>query len=176
MTKNPATIVCACFAINNMIRVEWYFDQSHLLTQANFKTEIGTYRLFHEIKKRIKSGNCLQRLEAENGLKQQRDALTIHDGIIFRGVVPFILPKLRHLFRQKRMRHILGRMQLRHQSEWQYGVPAFPKTFNILLVNVRIVKWTGLASEKKSQLGRNPKLGNGSTWIEVMLRTKPIFR
>ena len=29
--------------------------------------------------------------------KQHKDALTIHNGIIFRGVVPFFAPKLRHL-------------------------------------------------------------------------------
>ena len=47
--------------------------------------------------KRIKSGSWKRRSEAEKGFEQQKNALTLHNGIIFRGVVPFIPPKLRHL-------------------------------------------------------------------------------
>ena len=47
--------------------------------------------------KRLKSGNGKQFSEAEKGFEQQKDALTLHNGIIFRGVVPFIPPKLPHL-------------------------------------------------------------------------------
>ena len=82
----------ACFAINNI-----YFAQSDLVTQTEIKTELGTNRLFQDIMKRIKSGNGKQCSEAEKGFEQQKDALTLHNGIIFRGVVPFIPPKLRHL-------------------------------------------------------------------------------
>ena len=68
--------------------------------------------------KRIKSGNWKQCSEVEKRFEQQKDALTLHNGIIFRGAVPFIPPKLRHLvLAKKRMRHIPGRMQLRHQLE-----------------------------------------------------------
>ena len=81
-----------CFAINNI-----YFNQSDLVTQAEIKTELGTNRLFHDIMKRIKSGNWKQCSEAEKGFEQQKDALTLHNGIIFRGVVPFIPPKQRNL-------------------------------------------------------------------------------
>ena len=109
-----------CFAINNI-----YFDQSDLVTQAEIKTELGTNRIFQDIMKRIKSGNWIQCSEAEKGFEQQKYALTLRNGIIFRGVVPFFPPKLRHLVLAKahethsgkRMRHIPGRMQLRHQSE-----------------------------------------------------------
>ncbi|XP_075241565.1 uncharacterized protein LOC142336542 [Convolutriloba macropyga] len=45
--------------------------------------------------KRIKSGIWKQCSEAEKGFEQQEDALTILSGINFRGVVPFIPPKLR---------------------------------------------------------------------------------
>ena len=45
--------------------------------------------------KRSKSGNWKQCSEAENRFEQQKDAPTIHNRIIFRGVVPFIPPKLR---------------------------------------------------------------------------------
>ena len=82
----------ACFTINNM-----YFAPSDLVTQAEIKTELGTNRLFQDIIKRIKSGNWKQCSEAEKGFKQQKDALILHNGIIFRGVVPLIPPKLRHL-------------------------------------------------------------------------------
>ena len=80
-----------CFAINI------YFAQTDLVTQAEIKTELGTNRLFQDIMKRIKSRNWKQCFEAGKGFEQQKDALTLHNGIIFRGVVPFIPPKLRHL-------------------------------------------------------------------------------
>ena len=81
-----------CFAINNI-----YFAQSDLVTQAEIKTELGTNRLFQDIMERVKSGNWKQCSEAKKGFEQQTYALTLHNGIIFRGVVPFIPPKLRHL-------------------------------------------------------------------------------
>ena len=81
-----------CFAINHI-----YFTHSDLVTQAEIKTEFGTNRLFQDIVKRIKSGNWKQCSEAEKGFEQQKDALSLHNGIIFRGVVHFIPPKLRHL-------------------------------------------------------------------------------
>ena len=68
-----------------------------MLTQAEIKTELGTNRHFQDTMKRIKTGNWKQCSEAEKGFEQQKDALTIHNGIIFRGVVPFIPPKLRRL-------------------------------------------------------------------------------
>ena len=79
-----------CFAIN-------IFAQSDLVNQAEIKTELGTNRFFPDILKRIKSGNWKQCSKAEKGFEQQKDALTLHNGIIFRGVVPFLLLKLRHL-------------------------------------------------------------------------------
>ena len=82
----------ACFSTNSI-----YFPQSGLVNQGVIKTEVGTNRIFHDIMKRIKSGNWKQCAEAEKGFKQHKDALTIHIGIIFRGVLLFIPPKLRHL-------------------------------------------------------------------------------
>ena len=67
------------------------------MTQAEIKTELRRNRLFQDIMKRIKSDNRKQCSEAEKGFKQHKDALAIHNGVIFRGVVPFIPPKLRHL-------------------------------------------------------------------------------
>ena len=81
-----------CFAINNI-----YFAQSDLVSQSEIKDIIGTNRLFQEIMKRIKRNNWKPGSEAEKGFEQQKDALTINNGIIYRGVVPFISPKLRHL-------------------------------------------------------------------------------
>ena len=79
-----------CFAINNI-----YFAQSDLVTQAVIRTELGTNTLPGHMK-RIKSDNWKQCSEAGKGFEQQKDALTLHTGIILRGVVPFIPPKLRH--------------------------------------------------------------------------------
>ena len=80
-----------CFGIKKI-----YF-QSDLVTQAEIKTELGTNRHFQDIMKRIKRGNWKQCSEAEKGFEKQKDALTIHNGVTFRGVVPFIPPKQRHL-------------------------------------------------------------------------------
>ena len=63
-----------CFAINNI-----YFTQSDLVTQAEIKNELGTYRIFPDIMKRIKSRNWKQCSEAEKGFEQHKDALTIHN-------------------------------------------------------------------------------------------------
>ena len=64
------------------------------MTQSDNKTELGSSQLFQDVIKRIKSGIWKQCSEAEKGFEQQKDALTIHNGIIFRGVVPFIPLKL----------------------------------------------------------------------------------
>ena len=85
-----------CFALDNI-----YFVQSDLVTQSGIKTELGSNRLFQDVIKRIKSGIWKQCSEAEKGFEQQKDALTIHNGIIFRGVVPFIPPKLRPMMMAK---------------------------------------------------------------------------
>ena len=105
-----------CFAINNI-----YFAQSDLLTQAEIKTELGTNRLFQDITKRIKSGNWKQCSEAEKGFEQQKDSLTLQKVIIFSGAAVLFLSfhaNYDNWFWQKHMRHITGRMQLRHQSKW----------------------------------------------------------
>ena len=65
------------------------------MTQSEIKTELRSDRLFQDVIKRIKSGLWKQCSEAEKGFEQQKDALTIHNEIIFRGVVPFFPPKLR---------------------------------------------------------------------------------
>ena len=75
-----------CFAINNI-----YFAQSDLVTRAEIKTELGINRLL----------NWKQCSEAEKRFEQQKAALTKHNVIIFRGVVPFIPPKQGHLFLAK---------------------------------------------------------------------------
>ena len=93
-----------CFAINNI-----YFAQSDLSTQAEIRTELGTNRLFQDKMRRIKSGNWKHCSEEEKRFEQQKDALILHNGIIFRGVVPFIPPKLRHLVLTKAHETHLGK-------------------------------------------------------------------
>ena len=68
-----------CFALDNI-----YFVQSYLVTQSDIKTELGSNRLFQDVIIRIKSGIWKQCSEAEKGFEQQKDALTIHNRIIFR--------------------------------------------------------------------------------------------
>ena len=140
-----------CFAINNI-----YFAQSDLVTQAEIKTELGTNRLFQDIMKRIKSGNWKQCSEAEKGFEQQKYALTLHNGIIFRGVFPFIPPKLRHL--------VLAKAHETHPRK------------NATEVSVRMIAWwPGITQDvqhfvskcKNCQLNR-PSLGKTvSTWPEA---------
>ena len=88
-----------CFALDNI-----YFVQSDLVTQSDSKTELGSNRLFQYVIKRKKKRHLeiwKQCSEAEKGFEQQKDALTIHNVIIFRGVVPFIPPKLRPMVMAK---------------------------------------------------------------------------
>ena len=85
-----------CFALDNI-----YFVQSDPVTQSNIKTELGSNGLFQDVIKRIKSGIWKQCSEAEKGFEQQKDALTIQNGIIFRGVVPFIPSKMRPMLMAK---------------------------------------------------------------------------
>ena len=140
-----------CFAINNI-----YFAHSDLVTHAEIKTELGTNRLFQDIMKRIKSGNWKQCSEAEIGFEQQKDSFNSHNGIVFRGVVPFIPPKLRHL--------ILAKAHETHPGK------------NATEASVRMIAWwPGTTRDvqqfvgkcKNCQLNR-PSLGKTvSTWPEA---------
>ena len=85
-----------CFFLDNT-----FFVQTDLVTQSDIKTELGLNLLFQDVIKRIKNGISKQRSEAEKGFEQEKDALTIHNGIIFRGVVPFIPSKLRPMVMAK---------------------------------------------------------------------------
>ena len=71
------------------------------MTQSDIKTELVWKRLFQNVIKRIKRGIWKECSEAEKGFEQQKDALTILNGIIFRLVVPFIPPKLRPMVMTK---------------------------------------------------------------------------
>ena len=84
------------FALDNI-----YFVQSDLVTQSDIKTELGSNLLFQDVIKRKKNGIWKQCSEAEKRFEQQKDALRIHNGIIFRGVVPFIPTKLRPMVMAK---------------------------------------------------------------------------
>ena len=64
------------------------------MTKEEVKTELGANSLFQDM---VKRGNWISCSEAEKGFEQQKDALTLHNGIISRGIVLFIPPKLRHL-------------------------------------------------------------------------------
>ena len=84
------------FSLDNI-----YFVQSDLVAQSDIKTELGLNRPFQDVIKQTKSGIWKQFPEAEKGFEQQKDALTIHNGIIFLGVVPFIPSKLRPMVMAK---------------------------------------------------------------------------
>ena len=158
-----------CFGLDKI-----YFVQSDLVIQSDIKTELGLNRLFQDVIKRIKSGIWKQCSEAEKGFEQQKDALSIHNGIPFRGVVPFIPPKLRAMVMAKAHETHPGKMQLKHQFEWWLGGPASVKTFFDLLVNVRNqTKKTGLAWRKQYLLSRKVKFGKYSTLTGATLRIKP---
>ena len=95
--------------------------------------------------KRIRSGNWKQCSEAEKRFEQQKDALTLYNGIIFRGVVSFIPPELRHLVSAKAHETHPGK--------------------NATEASVRMIAWwTGITQDvqhfvsKNSQINR-PSLG-----------------
>ena len=102
-----------CFAINTN-----YFARSDLMTQAQLKTEPGINKFFHNRPKRIISRNWKQCSEAEKRFDQKKDALTIYDESSSEVLFHSFHPNYDTWFWQKPMRHILGRLQQRHQSEW----------------------------------------------------------
>ena len=104
-----------------------YFAQCETVSHADIRSELGTNRVYSDKIKRIKSGDWSKCSEAEKGFEQQKDCLTIHDGIIFRGVVPFIPPNLRTIVIKK-----AHEMQLKLQYGWALGGLASLKTYNVL--------------------------------------------
>ena len=127
-----------------------------MVTQAEIETDLGTNRLFQDIMKKIKSGDWKQCSEAEKRFDQHKDALTIHNGIIFRGVVPFIPPKLRHL--------VLAKAQETHPGK------------NATEASVRMIAWwPGKTQDvqhfvskcKNSQMNRPSLEKTVSTWPEA---------
>ena len=76
------------------------------MSQVEIKTELGTNTLTgHNETNRKRQ---LETMFSEKVFEQQKDALTIHNGIIFKGVIPFIPPKLRHLVLAKA-----------HETSWE---------------------------------------------------------
>ena len=135
-------------AINNI-----YFAQSNLMTKAQIKTEPGTTRFFQDVMKRIKSGNWKQCPEAEKGFKQHKDALTTHNGIIFRGFVPFNPPKLQHLVLAKAHETHLGKIAIDASVRMIAWLPGITQDFQHFDSNC-----------KKCQMNR-PSLGKTvSAW------------
>ena len=85
-------------------------------------------------------GNQKQCLEAKKGLEQHKNALNIHNRIIFRVVVPFIPPKLEHLVFAKAHEIHPGKNANKasvRMIAWWTGIP---QTFNIFLLIERNVK------------------------------------
>ena len=160
-----------CFAISNM-----HFAQGDLVTQAEIKTEIGTNRLFHNIMKRNKSRNWIQCSEAEKGFEKQKDALTIHDGVIFRDVVHFILTKLRHLILATAHETHLGKIAIEASVSmiaWWPGITQDVQHFVITCKNCHT---------RRPSLGKTvpswPEpdvLGTAPHGLGVLLRTKAIY-
>ena len=153
-----------CFAINN-----FYFALSDLVTQTEIKTELGTNRHFQDIMNWVKNGNWEHCSEAEKGFEQQNEALTIHNGIIFRGVVPFISPKLRQLVLSKAHDTRPGRDATEasvKMKAWWPGITEDVQHFVNKCINCQMNRpsW-----EKQSLRVQKPTLGNISSWTVVML-------
>ena len=121
-----------CFALDN-----FYFVQSNLATQSDIKTELGSNRIVQDVIKGIKSGIWKQCSEAEKGFEQQKDALTIHNGIIFQGVVPFNPHKLRPMVMAKAHETHPGKNAAETAVRMMACGPASVKIFFDMLVNVR---------------------------------------
>ena len=106
--------------------------------------------------KRIKTGNWKQCSAAEKSFEEQKDALVLHNGIIFRSVVLFFSPKLGHL--------VLAKAHETHPGK------------NATEASVRMTAWwPGITQDvqhfvskcKNCQMNR-PSLGKSvSTWPEA---------
>ena len=140
-----------CFGINNI-----YFTQSDLMTQAEIKTEPGAKRRFQAIKWNESKAAIGNNVQKRKGFEQQKDALTFHNGIIFRGVVPFIPPKLRNL--------VLTKAHGTHPGK------------NATEASVRMIaQWPGIARDvqhfvskcKNCQMNRPSLRKTVSTWSEA---------
>ena len=118
--------------------------------------------------KRIKSGIWKQCSEAEKGFEQQKDALTSHNGIIFRGVFPFIPPNLRHLVLAKAH----GTHLVKNATEASVRIiawwPGITQDVQHFVSKCKKCQLKGLAWKKQSLRGQKPTFGNGSTWTGVM--------
>ena len=141
-----------CFTINNI-----YVAQSDLVTQAEIKTELGTNRLFPD-----KETNQKRQLETMfrrgKGFEQRKDALTIHNEIIFRGV-PFIPPKLRHLVLAKAHETHPGKTATEasvRMIAWWPGITQDVQHFVSKCKNCHM-------NRPKSLRGQKSTFGNGST-------------
>ena len=132
------------------------------MTQSNIKTELGSNRLFQDVIKQIKIGIYKQCAEAEKGF-QQKDALTIHNGITFRGVVPFIPPKLRPTVMAKAYETNPGKNETETAVRMMAWWPGISQGV-LRYVNVRNAKKTGIAWGKQYLLGWKLKFGKDSTW------------
>ena len=67
-----------CFAL-----VKIYFLQSDLEIQSDVRTKLGLNGIFQVVIRRIENRKWKQCSDAENGIEQQKDALTILNRIIF---------------------------------------------------------------------------------------------
>ena len=147
-----------CFAINSI-----YFVHSDLVTQAEIKTELGTNRLFQDIMKRIKGGNWKQCSEAEKGFEQQKDALTLHNGIVF-GWNSFIPPKLRHLVLVKAHETHPGKNATEASVRMIAWWPGITRDVQHFVSKCKNCQLNRPSLGKTSLRGQNPMFGNGSTW------------
>ena len=77
-----------CYAVVNIC-----FAQTDLVTQEETGPAYGANRQFQDIMRKIKCGNWKQCLKVEKLIEKQKDALTTNNGVIFRGVIPFIPSK-----------------------------------------------------------------------------------
>ena len=115
---NPKTIKCASQSLTSTsLRGIWWLRHQN-------RTWNGTNRLFQDAMKGIKSENRKHYSREENDWnnRKQRNALTTHDRITLRGIVPFLPHKLRHLVLAKGNETHLGKnatdASVRMIAEW----------------------------------------------------------
>ena len=103
------------------------------------------------------------------GFEQQKDALTLHNGIIFRGVVPFIPPKLRHLVLAKAHETHPGKNATEASFRMIELWPGITQDVQHFVSRCKNCQMNGPSLEKHSLLGQKPTFGNGSTWTVILL-------
>ena len=76
-----------------LFQYDIFFADQQTIKLNNIKRDLQSNQSFQYVLKRIQSGNGRQCSKAELNFKKIAETLTAREGTIYRGVVPFLVPK-----------------------------------------------------------------------------------